>query len=199
MLAARGVARGDRVAVLSENRAEVLELLLAAARLGAIVACQSWRLAAPELRHCIELVEPKLAIVSPRHARFRRGLDRAPIVLGDDYEAALAAAPRESARATSIPRTPLVILYTSGTTGLPKGAVISHRAQIVRNLVTRAEFGDRARRHVRRVVAALSHGRGRQLARHADGGRHGDRRRRLRRRRGSCEIVATRSRSAGCC
>src|SRR5687767_8739493 len=53
LLAARGVGRGDRVAVLAENRLEILELLLAAARLGAIVACQSWRLAPPELLHCL--------------------------------------------------------------------------------------------------------------------------------------------------
>ena len=135
VLFTRGVRRGDRIAVLSENRSEMLELFLAAARLGAIVACQNWRLAAPELRHCLELVEPKAALVSPRHH------DRLPdaIVFGADYEAALAAVTPLPAPAVD-PEDALVILYTSGTTGRPKGAVISHRAQIVRNLVTRAEF-----------------------------------------------------------
>src|SRR5688572_9635551 len=44
----RGVGQGARVAILSENRLEYLELFLAAAWIGAIVACQNWRLAAPE-------------------------------------------------------------------------------------------------------------------------------------------------------
>src|SRR5688572_7116399 len=43
-LSAAGVARGDRIALLSENRAEYLEVFLAAAKLGASVACQNWRL-----------------------------------------------------------------------------------------------------------------------------------------------------------
>src|SRR5512140_1050065 len=141
VLAARGIGRGDRVAVLSENRVEVLELLLAAGRVGAIVACQNWRLAAPEVQHCLALVEPSLAIVSPRHRALYATASRVPALeLGAPYEAALAAAtPGPSSRVD--PEDALVILYTSGTTGLPKGAVISHRAQIVRNLVTRAEFG----------------------------------------------------------
>ncbi len=136
VLSARGVGLGDRVAVLSENRAELLELMLAAARIGAIVACQSWRLAAPELRHCLELVEPTLAIVSARHHAM---IPDAALVFGDAYEAELAAAGPTAAPLVD-PEAALVILYTSGTTGMPKGAVISHRAQIVRNLVTRAEF-----------------------------------------------------------
>src|SRR3970040_1781295 len=45
------VARGDRVAILSENRPEYLELELACAKLGAILACQNWRLALPRGRH----------------------------------------------------------------------------------------------------------------------------------------------------
>jgi fatty-acyl-CoA synthase len=129
VLVARGVGVGDRVAVLSENRLEVLELLLAAGSIGAIVACQNWRLALPELKACLELVEPKLVFASPRYAA---GAD---FVFGDAYDAT-PVAPRELD-----PESPLVILYTSGTTGRPKGAVINHRAQIVRNLVTRAEFG----------------------------------------------------------
>lgn len=140
-LAARGVERGDRVAVLSENRGEYLELFLAAARLGAIVACQNWRLAPPELAHCLALVEPACVFASPRFAE--RVADRAPIVFGDAFEALLATAkPLEHDVDPDVdPEDPLLILYTSGTTGLPKGAVISHRAEIARNLVVRAEFG----------------------------------------------------------
>ena len=137
-LLARGVKRGERIALLSENRGEVLEVMLAAARIGAVVACQNWRLAAPELRHCIALVEPALAIVSPRHRG--RISDVATLELADDYERELAAADPVHIAADLDPEDALLILYTSGTTGLPKGAVLSHRAQIVRNLVTRAEF-----------------------------------------------------------
>jgi fatty-acyl-CoA synthase len=135
-LVARGVGEGDRVAVLSENRLEVLELLLAAAHVGAIVACQNWRLTQPELQGCLALVEPKLAIASPR---FAASVPSA-LVMGKPYSQALADADPIAPRALD-PESPLVILYTSGTTGSPKGAVISHRAEIVRNLVTRTEFG----------------------------------------------------------
>jgi len=55
---ARGVAPGDRIAILSHNRSEYLEVELAAAGIGAIVACLNWRLARDELRYCIDLVEP---------------------------------------------------------------------------------------------------------------------------------------------
>jgi fatty-acyl-CoA synthase len=161
VLVSRGVGPGDRVALLSENRGEILELFLAAGNIGAIVACQNWRLAPSELEHCIALVKPVTAIVSPRHAAgFRAVSDVPALELGDEYEDILRAmAPRpplgvgvdEPARELppddafdpihGDPEAPLLILYTSGTTGLPKGAVINHRAQIVRNLVTRAEFG----------------------------------------------------------
>ncbi|HEY8040433.1 MAG TPA: AMP-binding protein [Polyangiaceae bacterium] len=144
-LEARGVRRGSRVALLSENRAEYLEVFLAAARLGAIVACQNWRLAPPELAHCLDLVEPECVIVSPRHAAALAGLGRARsesvIALGADYERRLLAAHEHVEREEVEPEDALLILYTSGTTGLPKGAVLSHRAEVARNLVLRAEFG----------------------------------------------------------
>ena len=144
LLAGLGVGEGDRVAILSENRIEYLETFLAAGRLGAVVACQNWRLAKPELSHCLSLVSPRALLVSPRHAAGLEGVDTrlpATVAFGVEYEQRLAdTAPLEEMAALD-PEQPLMILYTSGTTGLPKGAVLSHRAEIVRNLVTRAEFG----------------------------------------------------------
>ncbi len=71
----KGVRYGDRVAILSENRAEFIEVQLAAAYLGAVVACQNWRLAAAELQHCLDLVSPALIIVSQRFAPTLSALD----------------------------------------------------------------------------------------------------------------------------
>ena len=65
MLAASGLRRGDRVALLSRNRPEYIEIELAAANLGVITACLNWRLSPRELAYCIELVSPKLVIVEP--------------------------------------------------------------------------------------------------------------------------------------
>lgn len=155
VLQSRGVRHGHRVALLSENRMEVLEVFLAAARLGAIVACQNWRLSARELAHCIRLVAPTAMVVSPKYADVLghvlddlHGVERGDaldtLVLGDEYERLLAAVSSDDMLAEVDapvgPEDPLLILYTSGTTGLPKGAVLSHRAEIVRNLVVRAEF-----------------------------------------------------------
>src|SRR5262245_25727551 len=137
------VGEGDRIAILSENRLEYLELFLAAAWIGAIVACQNWRLAAPELAHCLALVEPKAILVSPRHADRVAAVATIPTALtyGANYDAVVNATDASDPPMTLDPESPLLILYTSGTTGLPKGAVISHRAEIARNMVLRAEFG----------------------------------------------------------
>lgn len=134
LLRAHGVVRGDRIAILSENRIEYVELLLAAAKLGIIAACQNWRLGTAELRHCLELVTPRLVFASPRHAPAARcHEDLAPVrVFGHDHEEELAAASADPVEDRCEPEDGVVILYTSGTTGLPKGALISQRAEIAR-------------------------------------------------------------------
>ena len=139
----RGVVAGDRIALLSENRPEYVEIELAAACLGAIVACQNWRLAPAEVQHCVDLVSPVLIIASERHAGLASGLDLrgTPLLVIDrDHEALLASATPLAPVPDVDPEDGLVILYTSGTTGLPKGALISHRAEIARMTALRLDM-----------------------------------------------------------
>lgn len=143
-LARRGIRRGDRLAVFSENQPAYVEIELAASKLGAIVACLNWRLAAGELAHCIGLASPALLFVSARFAPvLERVAHRVPRVLciEADYEALLAGADAVEPAVTVDPEDGLVILYTSGTTGLPKGALISQRAMVARGMAFAAEFG----------------------------------------------------------
>ena len=139
----KGVRYGDRIGLLSENRAEYIEIELAAAYLGAIVACQNWRLAAAELQHCLDLVSPALVIASQRFAQTLSALDLHGVesfIIEDDYEALVQTTLPLAESPDVDPEDGLVILYTSGTTGLPKGALISHRAEIARMALLRMDI-----------------------------------------------------------
>jgi fatty-acyl-CoA synthase len=142
-LVTRGVGRGDRVALLARNCAEYVEIEIACAKIGAITAALNWRLDGRELAYCINLVEPRVLIHEREFAGALERLDLLPlerVLLGDDYEALLATSAGDVATGEIDPEDGLIILYTSGTTGLPKGAVISHRAMIMRGLCFGAEL-----------------------------------------------------------
>ena len=142
VLAECGIARGDRVAVLSENRHEYVEVIVAAAKLGVLVGCQNWRLADGELVECLTLTDPKLVFYSERLVDVASRIDfdiPHRITFGDQYEHALARATAAEPPEMAEPEDGLVIIYTSGTTGAPKGAVISQRAEIARAMLNRFE------------------------------------------------------------
>lgn len=143
MLAHHGLVRGDRVALLSRNRPEYLEIELAAAQLGVITACLNWRLSKRELTYCVELVSPKLLIAEAELAASLHGSpagDVDMVILGEEYEQQLQSQSGDPLPSAAMPEDGLLILYTSGTTGLPKGAVISHRAMIARAMVFTSEM-----------------------------------------------------------
>jgi acyl-CoA synthetase (AMP-forming)/AMP-acid ligase II len=129
-----GVCRGDRVAIASANRAEYLLTFWAATALGAItVALNGWW-TGPEMRYGIDLTEPKVLLGDDRRlSRLSRSdFGKMPIVDFDDGFADL----EKGDGAFALPEVsmeeddPYVILFTSGTTGRAKGAVISHRGTI---------------------------------------------------------------------
>lgn len=138
-----GLRPGERVAMLSENRSEYLELAFAAAKAGLIVCALNWRLTPAELLHCIRLTTPGVLVVSERFAHMAAALDHdcgLVIELGADYDGRLAAQHANEPEIGAEPESGLVIIYTSGTTGMPKGALISHRAEIARLHVNCLDF-----------------------------------------------------------
>ena len=138
-----GLEKGDRVGLLARNCAEYVEVELAAAKAGTIVAALNWRLGNRELRHCVQLVELKMIIVQ---CEFIEALDRLGlpeiqrIEIGETYEERLANLPSEYPVQDIDPEDGMIILYTSGTTGLPKGALISHRAMLARAMCFASEM-----------------------------------------------------------
>ncbi len=132
-----GVRRGDRVAVLGANRVEQIELYFAVAKLGAVLVPVNWRLTASEVAYVLGNSTPALLVfgedVAATVAELGRGLWQGETLAFDPadgeqvYEAALAAAPGEPVATEDIVEdTPVMLLYTSGTTGRPKGAVLTH-------------------------------------------------------------------------
>lgn len=115
-----GVRHGDRIAILAYNGPHYLELLFAAARLGAIVVTLNWRLAPPEYGYILEHSGAKLIVCDAEFATGVDGLGLGLKRIDIDVAAnsASAPAPRDG-RADD----PVLLVYTSGTTGRPKGAL----------------------------------------------------------------------------
>ncbi len=161
-LAARGVGRGDRVALLLGNRTAYLELVLGTARVGAIAVPLNTRLAAPELGALLDDCTPRVLCYEDELGELARAATGAarsapPVRLGvggtpDAYEAALERAePRRGWEPVS-PEDPMLLLYTSGTTGVPKGALLPHRKTLFNSLNAQLFFETTARD---RVLVAL--------------------------------------------
>jgi fatty-acyl-CoA synthase len=115
-----GVEPGDRVAHLGTNSPELLDLVFACARLGAILVPLNWRLAPPEHDYILDHCRPRVLFAERELAR------SGAIFYGAEYEALIAdAAPFEAEPRGDVP---LLLVYTSGTTGKPKGAVLTQSA-----------------------------------------------------------------------
>jgi fatty-acyl-CoA synthase len=134
-----GIKEGDRVSILAQNSSDYFEILFACGKTGVILNTLNWRLAVPELEYILNDCTPRVLIYEPEFSEAVESLRTTNpcdiyVVIGDEapegawtYEGALATG---NPAGVEMPRLTYddtwAILYTSGTTGRPKGAQVTY-------------------------------------------------------------------------
>lgn len=153
----RGVHPGDRVACMTTNHPAFLETYFASSLIGAIFVPFNFRLAWPEIRFQIEDADPAILILGPVQEAIpdrllqnlpNRGLQVFRLRADDghgglSYEALLGQGPvseLEGLARPFSPEDPQLIMYTSGTTGTPKGALLPYRKTLYNSLNAKCFF-----------------------------------------------------------
>jgi len=135
-----GVQAGDRLAILGKNSTDYFEFQFACIKLGVLMLPLNWRLAEPELLFILNDAEPVGLVYDAEFADRIPGLTQSPLrhflrldfgeAPVDDYPAYEEAVAATETRVVMNPQTthdtPLMIMYTAGTTGHPKGVLITH-------------------------------------------------------------------------
>ena len=158
-----GVGRGDRVAILSLNRPDYLVLLYACARLGAILVPLNWRLAVAEQEFILSDAAAKVLVLENAFAAIvpalRERLPETAVVgfdftppAGRDFDALLTQAHGDGRNPHTDLSCPLLIVYTSGTTGRPKGAVLRQEALLWNGVMSQHMHGLTSDDHVLTVL-----------------------------------------------
>ncbi len=139
------VGPGERIAYLGFNSPEFLVLLFACARLGAMLVPLNWRLELPELVRVVNHAGARALIADPAHQQLATALvGQCPTcVLAEsealdqgyskvdtavDHKGRITSRPITAPDPQAVPTTPVLLVYTSGTTGQPKGVVLTQRA-----------------------------------------------------------------------
>ena len=151
MLQGMGIGPGDRVAILDKNSHYYLELYFALPRIGAVAVPLNYRLAAPELVFIVNNSTATALLFSGEYADMVSAIRSQltgvehyvcfehPAGDADGYDVLLAGAPAAPAPVEQHPDDVLLQMYTSGTTGRPKGAMLTHTNMIANTLTTNHE------------------------------------------------------------
>ncbi|MBI5842184.1 MAG: long-chain fatty acid--CoA ligase [Chloroflexi bacterium] len=164
-----GVEKGDRVSILAHNSIAYVDLLFGLGKIGAILAPLNWRLTSRELTYIVNDCQPKVLIVGPEfvsvfdemrdaiNVEHVISLEGANVSGAESYEESLNQAEG------SEPMRPVIeaddaycILYTSGTTGRPKGAILPHR-QILWNAINTVVSWGLSEKDVSPILTPMFH------------------------------------------
>jgi acyl-CoA synthetase (AMP-forming)/AMP-acid ligase II len=136
-----GVRPGDRVALLMKNAAEFFEVAFGASKVGATIVALNWRLAAPEIAAIVADARPAVLVVDAEHVHLvPPGRDMVVRALGSEYEDWLAAAGADDPSVPSEPDDVALVLYSSGTTGQPKGIMLTNENLSYSDIMARELF-----------------------------------------------------------
>lgn len=127
---ARGIGKGDRIAWLGKNSDHYFLLLYSAARMGAVIAPLGWRLAPREIGYILSDTRAKLIVAGDEFydtaVAVAGEIETNPqVITGDDFRGE-ASGTEPQAYQPALPDDPVLQLYTSGTTGNPKGVQLSN-------------------------------------------------------------------------
>lgn len=126
-LRSQGVKKGDRVAALGQSSPIFFELLLGCAKAGAIFLPINWRLSAREIAEILSDASPSLVFVDSELVKLLPADSASASLSTGDFADWRESPDHAPVEADISPDDPVLILYTSGTTALPKGVVLSHR------------------------------------------------------------------------
>ncbi|MBO0863140.1 MAG: AMP-binding protein [Chloracidobacterium sp.] len=124
LITSRGLARGDRLCFFMPNRVEFIDLFLACVKIGVIVVPINALYRKREISHIVADSEPKAVVTTPELAAFVPS--GAPVWNIEELAAAAGSGDRTRRRTSLDGDDPAAIVYTSGTTGRSKGAILTH-------------------------------------------------------------------------
>lgn len=161
---ALGLRRGDRVAILAPNCIEYPELVCGLADAGAIVATLNPRSTPAEVAGACDDCDARVlfahaSLADVAHGASFRTVERV-VVIGPEYEAWLAAAPEASPCPELDETDAFTLVYSSGTTGKPKGIVVSHRSRALTFHGMAMEYGVYGPDDLQLGIAPMAHGAG---------------------------------------